>query len=74
MTEMKSVYCTVRTGSLNKAVCDSSLKVLKKEYEVCGYDLTQNRHKEQTSVSATMGFWYLEKLGNVLFIWAMISL
>ena len=26
MTEMKSVYCAVRTGSLNKAVCASSLK------------------------------------------------
>ena len=24
--EMKSVYCAVRTGSLNKAVCPSSLK------------------------------------------------
>jgi len=23
---MKSVYCAVRTGSLNKAVCASSLK------------------------------------------------
>ena len=27
ITEMKSVYSTVRTGSLNKAVCASSLKV-----------------------------------------------
>ena len=27
ITEMKSVYCAVRTGSLNKAVCPSSLKV-----------------------------------------------
>ena len=27
MTEMKSVYSAVRTGSLNKAVCASSLKV-----------------------------------------------
>ena len=26
MTEMKSVYCAVGTGSLNKAVCASSLK------------------------------------------------
>jgi len=26
ITEMKSVYCTVRTGSLNRAVCASSLK------------------------------------------------
>ena len=26
ITEMKSVYCAVRTGSLNKAVCTSSLK------------------------------------------------
>jgi hypothetical protein len=26
ITEMKSVYCAVRTGSLNKAVCDSYLK------------------------------------------------
>ena len=26
MTEMKSVYSAVRTGSLNKAVCASSLK------------------------------------------------
>jgi len=26
-TEKKSVYCAVRTGSLNKAVCASSLKV-----------------------------------------------
>ena len=26
MTEMKSVYCAVRTGSSNKAVCASSLK------------------------------------------------
>ena len=25
-TEMKSVYCAVRTGSLTKAVCASSLK------------------------------------------------
>jgi len=25
---MKSVYCAVRTGSLNKAVCASSLKGL----------------------------------------------
>ena len=25
ITEMKSVYCAVRTGSLNKAVCASSL-------------------------------------------------
>jgi hypothetical protein len=25
ITEMKSVYCTVQTGSLNKAVCGSSL-------------------------------------------------
>jgi len=24
ITEMKSVYCAVRTGSLNKAVCASS--------------------------------------------------
>ena len=28
ITEMKSVYCAVRTGSLNKAVCASSLKGL----------------------------------------------
>jgi len=27
MTEMKSVYSAVRTGSLNKAVCASSVKV-----------------------------------------------
>ena len=27
MTEMKSVYCAVRTGSLDKAVCDSSFRV-----------------------------------------------
>ena len=27
MTEVKSVYSTVRAGSLNKAVCASSLKV-----------------------------------------------
>jgi len=26
MTDMKSVYCAVRSGSLNKAVCTSSLK------------------------------------------------
>ena len=26
ITEMKSVYCAVRTGSLNKAVCASSVK------------------------------------------------
>ena len=26
ITEMKSVYCAVRTGSLNKAVCASYLK------------------------------------------------
>ena len=26
ITEMKNVYCVVRTGSLNKAVCASSLK------------------------------------------------
>jgi len=26
ITEMKSVYSAVRTGSLNKAVCASSLK------------------------------------------------
>ena len=26
VTEMKSVYCAVRTGSLNKAVCASHLK------------------------------------------------
>ena len=26
ITEMKSVYCAVRTGSLNTAVCSSSLK------------------------------------------------
>jgi len=26
IAEMKSVYSAVRTGSLNKAVCDSSLK------------------------------------------------
>ena len=26
MTEMKSVYCAVRTGSLTKAVCSSSIK------------------------------------------------
>ena len=26
MTEMKSVYSAVRTGSLNKAVCASSVK------------------------------------------------
>ena len=26
ITEMKSVYSAVRTGSLNKAVCGSSLK------------------------------------------------
>ena len=26
ITDMKSVYCAVRTGSLNKAVCASSLK------------------------------------------------
>ena len=26
ITEMKSVYCAVRTGSLNKAVCNSYLK------------------------------------------------
>ena len=26
ITEMKSVYCAVRTGYLNKAVCASSLK------------------------------------------------
>jgi len=26
ITEMRSVYCAVRTGSLNKAVCVSYLK------------------------------------------------
>jgi len=29
ITEMKSVYSAVRTGSLNKAVCVSSVKGLK---------------------------------------------
>jgi hypothetical protein len=29
ITEMKSVYCAVRTGSLKKAVCASYLKRLK---------------------------------------------
>ena len=29
ITEMKSVYCAVRTGSLNKAVCASYLKQLR---------------------------------------------
>jgi hypothetical protein len=28
ITEMKSVYCAVRTGSLNKAICSSSLMCL----------------------------------------------
>jgi hypothetical protein len=32
ITEMKSVYCTVQTGSLNKAVCALSLKG---QYRVC---------------------------------------
>ena len=30
ITELKSVYCAVRTGPLNKAVCSSSLKGLNK--------------------------------------------
>ena len=30
ITEMKSVYCAVRTGSLNKAVCASSFKGLQR--------------------------------------------
>jgi len=29
MNEMKSVYCTAETGSLNKAVCIASLKGLR---------------------------------------------
>jgi len=31
ITEMKSVYSAVRTGSLNKAVCASSLKGSRKD-------------------------------------------
>jgi hypothetical protein len=56
MTEMKSVYSAVRTGSLNKAVCASSLKgsqtglklsgnflsapSVKKNYQFMGYKIT----------------------------------
>ena len=39
ITEMKSVYCAVRTGSLNKAVCSSYLKGL-----TCG-NWAQNRKR-----------------------------
>ena len=35
ITEMKSVYCAVRTGSLNTAVCASSLEGLILLYFLC---------------------------------------
>ena len=38
ITEMKSVYSAVRTGSLNKAVCASSLNVL--NYSFSGTDIS----------------------------------
>jgi hypothetical protein len=38
ITEMKSVYCAVRIGSLNKAVCALCLMVLNsEEYKQFGY-------------------------------------
>ena len=42
ITEMKSVYFAVRTGSLNKAVCASYLKGLKNRYYV--------QHKDKKSL------------------------
>ena len=41
ITEMKSVYCAVRTGNLNKAVCASSLK----GYMRTNSDLCHLQHK-----------------------------
>jgi hypothetical protein len=41
ITEMKSVYSAVRTGSLNKAVCASSLK----GYLRTNSDLCHLQHK-----------------------------
>jgi len=41
ITEMKSVYSTVRTGSLNKAVCASSLN----DYLRTNSDLCHLLHK-----------------------------
>ena len=50
-------------------------KGLKKECEDVGLIyVTHKRHKEQASVNTTMGFWYLEKLRNIMFIWETTSL
>jgi len=55
---MKSVYCAVRTGSLNKAVCASSLMGLRSTFNTmiqCIRSGRNNRRFCKTFVSGTVG-------------------
>ena len=62
ITEMKSVYCAVRTGSLNKAVCCSSLRV-KLQAGVAPDQFWKLRRKERPLDLAgdVTYFWYLRQ-------------
>jgi hypothetical protein len=76
---MKSVYCAVRTGSLNKAVCASYLKGLGKDYITKStgdlYVGRDNRyvlrHHYQTIIDmAKYELWFRMRRGiKVEFVW-----
>ena len=59
ITEMKCVYCAVRTGSLNKAVCASSLKgYVHRNFTLCTvnngtYDIPGYAHRWGGSMDST---------------------
>ena len=73
ITEMKSVYSAVRTGSLNKAVCASSLKGFKEEItgrKVEGsneryYSLLWWGNKHSFTLCARWSFWWKKAEGKV---------
>jgi hypothetical protein len=71
---MKSVYSAVRTGSLNKAVCASSLKRLKnigkneKPYESYKKELKRKKRARNFGVDNVKVESACEGKGNIIFI------
>ena len=67
ITEMKSVYSAVRTGSLNKAVCASSLKDWQRSsFGSCKVltDLTGLKTETMRSAEPSVHTWQCKRRGN----------
>jgi len=87
ITEIKSVYSAVRTGSLNKAVCSSSLKVnhvkgihLLGSLQIYGsMQLTKDQRytlaagQSQSVIKTQNGYYHNHTCYNILFPHAHVS-